>query len=421
MGLRQGSIAYSRFAVSGSAPSVADGALYESLHDHRIRPDGAGNGTESVSGWITGRHVFDTEFSYGSCGFGMSLAAAMRVDTAKVPADIRRAYRAMAEDEARGPAGADGELRRLARHERMQAKEHAERRCMDEISAGMWRRVKQVPVLWDIPGSMLYAPAASDALSKELRSLCEAAFEVRIDRLGAAGLAAKLLDADGRGGELEDIRPDALTARPSGQARDDGEQAPKPMGDGRPEVPWCAHEPLDFLGNLFLLWLWWRSSEHRGEIETAGETVHVMIDRVLDMTCAWGVGGSQNLRGDGPAASAEARKALQAGKWPRRCGLVVVASGQQWMLTLQGESLSVSGLVIPQPEEPDEHERATIERRVDSMLTFDRTLVAMYRAFLEERLGRRWSATSNAMRDWIARAGAAPAAASRREAQVAEA
>jgi hypothetical protein len=55
------------------------------------------------------------------------------------------------------------------------------------------------------------------------------------------------------------------------------------------------------------------------------------------------------------------------------------------------------------------------------MLTFDRTLVAMYRAFLEERLGRRWSATSNAMRDWIARAGAAPAAASRREAQAAEA
>ena len=93
---------------------------------------------------------------------------------------------------------------------------------MDEISAGMWRRVKQVPVLWDIPGGTLFAPASSDALSKELRSLCEAAFEVRIDRLGAAGLAAKLLDAEGRGGELEDIRPDAFTTRPSGQARDDG-------------------------------------------------------------------------------------------------------------------------------------------------------------------------------------------------------
>lgn len=81
------------------------------------------------------------------------------------------------------------------------------------------------------------------------------------------------------------------------------------------------------------------------------------------------------------------------------------------MLSLQGESLAVSGLVIPQPEEPDEHERAAIERRVDSMLTFDRTLVAMYRAFLDERLGRRWSATSNAMREWIARAGAPRAAA----------
>ncbi len=406
MGFRQGAIAYSRFAVSGSAPSVADGALYESLHDHRIRPDGAGNGTESVSGWITGRHVFDTEFSYGNCGFGMSLVAAMRVDTAKVPSDIRRAYRAMAEDEARGPMGTDGEPRRLARHERMQAKEHAERRCMDEISAGMWRRVKQVPVLWDGPGATLFAPAGSDALSKELRSLCEAAFEVRIDRLGAAGLAASMLDAEGRGGELEEVRPDVLTARPNGPARDDADAPDKPLGDGRPEVPWCAHEPLDFLGNLFLLWLWWKSSEHRGEVAIADDTVHVMIDRVLDMTCAWGVGGSQSLRGDGPAASAEARKALQAGKWPRRCGLVVVAQGQQWMCTLQGETLAVSGLVIPQPEEPDEHERAAVERRVDSMLNFDRMLVAMYRAFLNERLGRRWSATSASMRDWIARAGA---------------
>jgi len=418
MPFRSGSITYRRFAVTGANPDVLDPKFFEALRESALGELEPIKPGEMHVGFTAGRHLFDRAFDYERVGFGSGVMLGYRVDTVRVPPEIKKAYIAMSED-ARTQPSKDGAGAFLPRTAKKEARDDAMRRIEDEIGEGRYRRPKHAPIWWDFSKSTLYAALSNDVEIQALNRLMLDTLGVKIEPRSAGRVALDLIAAKGRTDDYDDLRAQPLSSAPPEIeiAREDGSRA----SADRPELPWTSNEPQDFLGNLFLLWLWWRSSEHRGEIETAGETVHVMIDRVLDMTCAWGVGGSQNLRGDGPAASAEARKALQAGKWPRRCGLVVVASGQQWMLTLQGESLSVSGLVIPQPEEPDEHERATIERRVDSMLTFDRTLVAMYRAFLEERLGRRWSATSHAMRDWIARAGAAPAAASRREAQVAEA
>jgi hypothetical protein len=422
MPFRSGSIGYSRFSVIGDAPAAPDQALFDALRAHLLKPldrtDGIAQAKEIASGFCTGRHVFDGEFTYEACGFGASLLAAMRIDTAKVPSEIKLAYRTMAEDARRG-RDADG-VQALSRGARREAKEDAEERCRRDLAEGKYRKVGMTPFLWDLPSGLLLAPITSDASFQELKSLLDAACSVRLERRSAGTLALELAGARGMTAALEDVLPDAFTERPEGPTREEDEELSSAMhfrAQGRPEIPWAhaAGEPNDFLGNLFLLWLWWQCDVNEGIIETpqGGPTVALVIERLLDMECAWGVTGIQNLRGDTPTKVAEAAKALASGKWPRKVGLTLAAHGQEYRLVLQGDRFAVSGLALPKPDEENRlTPRQTLEQRIDHLLTVDRLLVLLFDAFLRERLSAAWPTRAEQMKEWIA--GMGRSAASRR-------
>ncbi|MDZ4752967.1 MAG: hypothetical protein SGJ11_00540 [Phycisphaerae bacterium] len=414
MPLRSGSVGYSRFAVSGDVAASPDEALFGALREQLVRPPSIGEPKEVASGFCTGRHVFDAEFTYEHCGFGASLLAAMRIDVAKVPTEIKRAYRAMAQDARRGQ-DADGQ-QALSRGARREAKEEAEERGRRDLAEGKYRRITMAPFLWDLPSGLLLAAITSDVQFQELKSLLDIACGVRLERRGAGAVALDLLGASGRTAALDDALPDALVRRPEGVDTDgtDGEHpaATHFRAAGRPEIPWAqaSGEPNDFLGNLFLLWLWWQCDTQEGIVETGprgtGPTVAVVIERLLDMECAWGVTGTQSLRGDAPTKVAEAAKALQSGKWPRKVGLIVAAHGQEFRLALHGDRFAVSGLTLPKPEEENRlTPRQTLEQRVDHLLTLDRLLVLLYETFLSERFGPSWETRAGQLREWIAAMG----------------
>ncbi|MFO0829898.1 MAG: hypothetical protein U0572_17280 [Phycisphaerales bacterium] len=431
MPLRSGTIGYSRFVVSGDVASAPDDELFGQLRAHTLSPKSAkGDGVapaEIASGFCTGRHVFDAEFTYESCGFGASLLAAMRIDTATVPSEIKRAYRAMAEDSRRGK-DADG-VQALSRVARREAKEEAEERCKRDLAEGKYRRIAMLPFLWDLPSAALLAPISSDMQFQELKSLLDAACGVRIDRRSAGTLALDLLGTRGMSAALDDALPDALVPKPEGPSRDEEESdgaAAHFRAAGRPDVPWAqaAGEPNDFLGNLFLLWLWWQCDVNEGVIETGassgGLTAALVIERLLEMECAWGVTGVQTLRGDAPTKLVEAAKALQSGKWPRKLGLVVAAHGQEFRCALQGDRFAVSGLSLPRGDEEERlSPRQALEQRVDHLLTFDRVIVQLFDAFLRERFGQSWETRAGQLREWIAGLGGARRDRSRRGAKVA--
>jgi hypothetical protein len=409
MPFRSGSVGYARFEVVGrTPPTVVDEALFARLREHLVQPPSVGEPKEVASGFCTGRHVFDGEFTYDACGFGGSLLAAMRLDTAKVPAEIKRAYRTMAEDGRRGRE-ADG-VQALSRGARREAKEEAEERCRRDLAEGKYRSIKMVPFLWDLPSGTCLAPIASDSAFQELKGLLDAAFDLRLERRSAGSLAHELLSAKGRTAVLDDALPDALVAKPdapSGEREDDegGSAAIHFRKAGRPEVPWAhaAGEPNDFLGNLFLLWLWWQCDAREGLVETGGATVALVVERLLDMECAWGVTGMQSLRGDMPTKVVEAAKALQSGKWPRKLGLVLAAHGQEYRLVLQGDRFAVSGLSLPKGDDDARlSPRQMLEQRIDHLLTVDRLLVLLFERFLDERFGPSWESRADELRRWIA-------------------
>jgi hypothetical protein len=401
MPFRQGTISYGRFHIQGDLPAGVDEAALAPLGAHVVRP-GALMAEGCASGWCTGRHVFDTDFTWESCGFPGQILCAMRVDTARVPAEIRRAYLAMACDERAAP-GDDGARGFVSGAARRDAREDVERRCAEEVKEGRYRRVSMVPVLLDLGARTVLAPVTSDAAFGELRGLMESTFGVRLARRSAGGVAADLLGARGMSADLEDALPDAFTAPPAEALARAAEDDRPARAAGRPDVPWAlaGGDRADFLGNVFLLWLWWHAEAREGMVETPEAPVAIVIDRVLDLECPWGVTGRSSLRGALPARTQEAGKALQTGKWPRKVGLLLGAHGLEFECALQGDRFQVSGLKLGAASEAARTPRLELEERLDRLGTFDRVLMALYDQFLRERFGNGWPSRRQQIADWI--------------------
>jgi hypothetical protein len=88
------------------------------------------------------------------------------------------------------------------------------------------------------------------------------------------------------------------------------------------------------------------------------------------------------------------------GRLPRQAGLILVRQDSQYELTLQAETLAVSGAKLPHVEE---NQRAALEERVGQMRHLLQTLDLLYGTFLLRRLGKEWSEEVVRMRRWLQR------------------
>ena len=121
-----------------------------------------------------------------------------------------------------------------------------------------------------------------------------------------------------------------------------------------PSVAWADDDPtsLDYLGNEFLVWIWHTLQNDGETVKLAdGSEVTVMLAKTLTLDCPRGETGRDQLTDDAPTRLPEAFRALQAGKLPRKAGMILVRHGAQYELTLQAETLAVSGAALPKPED----------------------------------------------------------------------
>ncbi len=403
MPFRSGAITYRRFNVTGDAPDLLDAKFFEALREHALGELEPIKPGEMHVGWTAGRHLFDRSFDYERVGFGSGVMLGFRADTVRIPPEIKKAYVAMAED-ARLQVSKDGGGAFLPRTAKKEAREDALRRIDDEISEGRYRRPKHTPIWWDFSKSTMYASVSNDIEVQAMRRLMLDSLGITIAPRSAGTLALDIIAAKGRTNDYDDLRAQPLSSAPPEieLAREDGTRA----SADRPELPWTATEPQDFLGNLFLFWLWWHCDTQEGLVETADGDVSIVIDKTLDLECAWGLSGRTGMRGDAPTRRAETARAVQLGKWPRKIGLTVSQFGRVWECTLQGDRFEVSGLKLPKPEDKPQSIRAAIEERLDSFATFDAALMSMYRTFVELRCSPAWDSCRADMRNWVSELGA---------------
>jgi hypothetical protein len=109
--------------------------------------------------------------------------------------------------------------------------------------------------------------------------------------------------------------------------------------------------------------------------------------------------GKESITSDGPTRLPEARRAIQAGKLPRKVGLILVRHDTQYELTLAADMLSVSGARMPAPEATDD--RARQEERVEQLRHLIETLDLLYDAFLKYRTCDLWSKELARVQKWL--------------------
>ncbi|MGA1224754.1 MAG: hypothetical protein ACO31E_09330 [Phycisphaerales bacterium] len=389
--------------MTGAVPNLQDEALVRSLRESVLGDLEPMKPGEIHVGFTGGRHLFDRSFAYEHIAFGSGMHLGARIDTVRVPPDIKKAYIAMAE-EARLQPSKDGLGAALPRGARVEAREDAMRRIEDEIGEGRYRRSKHLPIYWDFSNSTLYGAIKNDAEIASLRTLFLEQLSAKIEPRSAGRLALDLIAAKGRTSDYADLRAQPLSSPPA-EIELVGEDGARKSPD-RPDIPWASQEPQDFLGNLFLFWLWWHCETREGLVETPEGEISVVIDKVLELECAWGLSGRTSVRGDAPTRKAEAARAVQLGKWPRKVGLMLSMHGRVWECTLQGDRFEVSGLKLPKPDEKPQSLRLAIEERFDSFATFDAALMSMYRTFVGLRMSPAWETCRADMRNWIGELGA---------------
>jgi hypothetical protein len=283
---------------------------------------------------------------------------------------------------------AENDSGRPSKTQRTEAKETVVARCEDEAKDGKFRKMSQFPILWDARNRVLYFGGTSPTAAEQCCDLCCQAFEFELGRLTAGRRAQEWAAKNKQRKALDEIAPSAL--RP---------------GDTRTDIVWWNGEAgnFDYLGNEFLLWLWWRWETQSDTIALAdGSEVTGMFAKTLSLQCPRDESGKETISSESPVKLPEAALAIRSGKLPRKAGLILCRQGEQYELTLQAETFAITGAKICRDSaaEADE-EKGTYEGRIDSLRDLNETVDLLFHSFLEHRVGKNWTGELEKIRRWL--------------------
>jgi hypothetical protein len=390
MGFWNGRVSFTRYQVGGPSPLPLGDEVLELARAHQIGCHGAPEPADGVStGWSGGDHVLDLTFEPGKNIAGDALHLAIRIDADKIPPALLRAYTQI-ETDARARMNPTGVA---TKGQKQEAKEAALLRAVAEAADGRFRRLSHFPVLWDGLTGTLYAGTTNPGVLERFQTLFRETFRREIEPISAGTLARTLGVGDA-----------------SDPSRSDSNLGPAllNLAAGTPAAPssvaWAGDDPtsLVHLGNEFLVWIWHSLQNERDSIDLPdGSQVTVMLAKTLTLDCPRGETGRDQLTDDAPARLPEAFRALQAGKLPRKAGMVLARQGAQYDLTLQAETMAVSGAGLPRPDGPALAPHELRLARLESLRHLTTTLDLLFAAYLLCRTGSAWSEERDRIRRWL--------------------
>jgi hypothetical protein len=382
----RGSLGFERFNVSGFESSSFGDEHIEILSQHAAGRHESSS-TENVQvGFLGGEHLFDQEFDLAKNVINDAVHCSVRIDTNQIPAAIRNAWLQM---ELLGFAK-DSETGTISKAQRKEAKESVQQRCEVESASGKYRRMQQFPLLWDYQSETLYFGGSVGTSSGFCTDLLERAFNVEFSRVGAGSIAQAWASEADRYAELDDLMPAHFIAAHNHSAMawaNDQSQSP------------------DYLGNEFLLWLWWSLENESDTIVLPDNSeVTAMLTKTLSLECPAGENGKETISAECPTKLPEAMQAIRSGKMPRKSGMTIVRDGRTYELVLQAETFAISGAKIVL----DEGEEFEPEDRIDAIRTMSETVDSMFHSFCNRRTDASvWKKDMKKMSQWLDDASAA--------------
>ncbi|MCF7838865.1 MAG: recombination-associated protein RdgC [Candidatus Marinimicrobia bacterium] len=322
-------------------------------------------GAEPVYGWVTGRHLLDTDINDRTAQYGGYLRLALREARRKVPPTLLRAEVAL-EEIAQRAAQDQAPLNRQQRADlRREVGERLLSRMPPQLRALAWVHRPDQALLF------------SDALSVRHSDL----------------LTQRLLP-------IFDFAPLPLT--PDTAAREYFQTSPMDWDPTSysPEMPDADMELQ--AGRDFITWLWF-VGETLGELALPkGAPVNILVEGPLHFAFEGRGAHSMVLRNGQPVQSAEAKTALMGGKKLRGCRLTLGDSSLMVGAQVNADEFTFSGLSLPKPE--DLHDaQAVFMERMGQIERFTQWFYGLFGAFCRLRNDRdAWGATVRNLHAWTA-------------------
>jgi hypothetical protein len=375
----RGSLSFERFTTSDFEAQLFTEEHLELLANHAAGQVQTDSPENIHVGFLGGDHLFDQAFEFGKNVINNTLHAGLRVDSNQIPAAIRNAWLQM----ELAALLKDSPTGRLNKAQKTEAKEAVEERCRSEAATGKYRKMASFPWLWDLQHSTLYF-SGSQGVAGHWGDLLERVFDIEVRRLSAGSIAQNWAIAADRFAELDDLLPTSFVAEQSVS-----------------QFPWTNEhsQAPDFLGNEFLLWLWWRLEHESDTFTLADESeVTAMLTKTLMLECPLGESGKETISAESPVKLPEALQAVQTGKLPRKTGMTLVRDGMQFELVLQAETFAISGAkIVTTDEEPMEN-----EERIEAIRFLSETVDGIFHLFCDRRTSAAWESDREQMRRWLA-------------------
>ncbi len=383
MGFFNGRLTFLRFQVDGPNPR-----LFTDEHLSRLEEFQAGRqkiaSADGVDiGWAAGEHILDVDFQPAKNIINDMLVFDLRIDVDKLPNDLLKAYYSV-ELKALSSQNVSG---LPSTKQKRDAKEAARDRLETEAKDGRFKRRKCVPIVWDTLSNEVLFGATSLSHVDRLVSLFQQTFGYGLEPITAGKRAFQLAELSKRSRTVDDSSPSAFIPGVSAE-----------------DVAWIADDTSrDFLGNEFLLWLWYVTDTISDTVKLADDSeATFMLARTLTLECPRGETGHETITHEGPTRLPEAKRAVQSGKLPRKVGLTLVRHSEQFELTLHAETLGVGGAKLPLPPDDVTQARAKLEERARQIRSLIETLDLLYDAFGQQRFGKPWPDTLAKMQKWLA-------------------
>jgi hypothetical protein len=155
-----------------------------------------------------------------------------------------------------------------------------------------------------------------------------------------------------------------------------------------------AYNRYKFIGNEFLTWLWFTIETNQSFFNTVDETITSLYlgNRIVLENCINDASEMITIKGD-DAGLEEGLLSLRKGAVVVEMNLSYKTENQEWKFTLKGESLSFSGLKVPETgpvESKDDIEGILLEKAYlyEKAITLVNNL---FNSFLELRSTMAWN------------------------------
>lgn len=369
MGLRKGTVSFSRYRLIGPLPDH-----FPEFFNERIRKNAFQTvwrtAEEKAAGWTDLEDPLDTDFPYASHALGRYLLFSLRIDRKSVAPSLLRLRVAEAERNKLKETG----QKKLYREQREAIRE--------SVRLELLGRTLPIPsffeVCWCVPENTLIFCSLSDKVFEDLQELFRDSFQLALCPYVPWDL--QLPDAKPAGSAVKVIDPPPLPSFPPG---------------------------VDSLtiGREFLTWLWFKSEERNGRIliPGAGEGEVFFIRRLVLES------------GDGEYAETivcqglhadlkEGKEALRQGKKITAARLRVAYENTEWEFTFKADRFHFQSMKLPTLPENDGEQidrDGQLLERIDLIEKAAGTMDLLFQSFLERRLAGDWDGELARMHRWI--------------------